>query len=681
MFLDYTPAGQKRTNRGLCIRTAGPLAAGLLLFATAYLAPAQERRSNSRIDVQSVNIEAEISPNLASIAAKTTVNFVPVDDTVTSATFELNNALNVSRVVDGAGKQIPASRTQQDFSVRLTFEPALVKGQPASATFYYDGKLSGAEDSPVYGIKFAAIHPDYAFLLYPARWFPVSGYTTDRFAADVKITVPAGYTVLGSGLDSHQAAGDKTVWEIKMDKPSFPGSIAVVKDQPVKAEAEGLTTNVYFRGPEAAVAQAYGEDTGKVMSYFTGLYGIPPYANLTVVETEDGAPNGYTAPGLIFLAPHAIGKQPNDRLLANEVTRQWWEEMLSPTTRNHLWLENGMADYSELLWVEHTAGAGALDTARQNEMVGALTVDNVPIMQSARLEDYSPELWALTGNKGAAALSMLRYVAGDQKFFEILKTFAQQNIWKSVSTDDFKTVAEKITGQDLGYFFIQWIESSGAPEFRLDYTIYRVNNGANGKSGFRVMGKISQDLDTFRMPVDLKIETEGNPETQRVEVAGTASEFSVDTFGKPKKVTIDPDNRVLRYSPQIRVAVAIRKGEQFAQLSEFGEALQQYRKALETQRNSSLAYYRIAEVEFLQNMFQQAANDFRECINGDQDPKWTVVWAHINLGKIFDVTGQRDRAVNEYNQAIRTRDDTQGAQEEAAKYLKTAYQREKRAEP
>ncbi len=677
MFRDYTPASQERARRGShChIRTTGPLAAGLIVLAGAALAPAQERRPNSRIDVQNVAIEAEISPNLATLAAKTTVQFVPLDDGVTSAIFELNNALNVSRVLDAAGKQIPASRTQQDFSVRLTFDPPLAKGQPSSATFYYDGKLSGQEDSPVYGIKFAAIHPDYAFLLYPARWFPVSGYTTDRFAADVKVTVPAGYTVVASGLDSHQAAGDKVVYEFKMDKPSFPGSIAMLKDPPVKAQSEGLTTTVYFRGPEAAEAQAYGEHTGTVMGYFTGLYGIPPYANLTVVETDDGSPNGYAAPGLIFLAPHAIGKQPNDRLLANEVTRQWWEELLSPTNRNHLWLENGTADYSELLWVEHTAGPGALDTARQNEMVGALTVDNLPLMQSSRLEDYSPELWALTGNKGAAALAMLRYIAGDQKFFEILKTFAQQNVWKSVNTDDFKAVAEKITGQDLGYFFIQWIESSGAPEFRLDYTIYRT------QKGFRVMGKIGQDLDTFRMPVDLKIETEGNPETQRVEVAGTASEFSVDTFGKPKKVTIDPNNMVLRYSPQIRVAVAIRKGEQFAQLSEFGEALGQYRKALETQRNSSLAYYRIGEVEFLQNMFQQAANDFRECINGDQDPKWTVVWGHINLGKIFDVTGQRDRAVNEYNQAIRTRDDTQGAQEEAAKYLKTAYQREKRAEP
>ena len=194
------------------------------------------------------------------------------------------------------------------------------------------------------------------------------------------------------------------------------------------------------------------------------------------------------------------------------------------------------------------------------------------------------------------------------------------------------------------------------------------------------MGKIAQDLDTFRMPVDLKIETEGNPEEKRVEVVGTSSEFSVDTFGKPKSVVIDPNNRVLRYSPQVRVAVAIRRGEQYAELSEFGEAIKQYQKALETSRTSSLAHYRIAEVHFLQNNYQQAANEFREALSGDLDPKWTEVWSRINLGKIFDITGQRERAVNEYNLAIRTKDDTQGAQEEAGKYLKTPYERQKRVE-
>jgi hypothetical protein len=659
--------------RECSIRLAAPLAAAVILLAATAVVPAQERRSGSRIDIDQYTIDAEISPDTQSIDAKATVRFVPEDNT-NSVVFELNNALNVSKVVDGAGQQVQASRNQQEFTISLILDQPLPKGQPATLTFYYDGRLTGQEDSPVYGIKFAAIHPDYAYLMYPARWFPVSGYTTDRFAAEMRITVPNGYTVLGSGFDTHQPSGNKTRYDIKFDKPSFPGSVAIVKDQPSRVQAEGVTTTLYFHRAESAMAEPYGQEIGKAMSYFTGLFGIPPYANLTVVETEAGAPNGYSAPGMIFLSPSAIGHQVSPKLVANQVSRQWWEEMLSPVTRNHLWLSNGLSTYCELLWMEHTAGASAMEAALHDVMVEALTVDNVPIIQSSRLEDYSPEMWALTGSKGAAVASMLRYVIGDQKFFETLKTFAQQNVWKSVSTERFEKTAEAVSGQDLGYFFIQWIESSGAPEFKLEYTIFRT------QKGFRVMGKISQDLDTFRMPVDLRIETEGNPEEKRIEVVGTSSEFSVDTFGKPKNIVIDANNRVLRYSPQMRVAVAIKRGEQFAELSEFPEALKEYQKALETMRNSSLAHYRIAEVYFLQQNWQPAANEFREALNGDGEPKWTIVWAHINLGKIFDVTGQRERAVNEYNLAIRTKDDTQGAQEEAAKYLKTPYERQRRGD-
>ena len=93
-------------------------------------------------------------------------------------------------------------------------------------------------------------------------------------------------------------------------------------------------------------------------------------------------------------------------------------------------------------------------------------------------------------------------------------------------------------------------------------------------------------------------------------------------------------------------------------------------------RLSSLAHYRVAEVFFLQNNYQSAANEFREALNGDLEPKWTEVWSHINLGKIFDVTGQRERAVNEYTKAMRTKDNTQGALEEAARFQQKPYQRE-----
>jgi tetratricopeptide (TPR) repeat protein len=541
-------------------------------------------------------------------------------------------------------------------------------------TFFYDGRLTGNEDSPVEGIKFAAIHPDFAYLMYPARWFPVSGYTTDRFGADMRITVPMGYSVIGSGLDTKQNANDRNMFEFKMERHSFPGSIAVVKGDPKRVQSEGVTTSVYFRGNEEAMSQAYGDETGKVMSYFTGTFGLAPSANLTLVETEAGAPNGYAAPGVIFLAPSGIIPTTASRLLANEVSRQWFEELVSASTRNQLWLVNGLAAYSELLWTGHTAGTGAMQKALESDMIDALTVDNVPIIQSSRLEDYSPEFWALTGNKGSAVISMLRYVMGDDKFFQAVKTYLQQNAWKAVNTEDFRKAAETVDGRDLGWFFIQWIENASAPEFRLEYTIYRTSD----PKGFRVMGKISQDMDIFRMPVELTIITDTNPEQKKIEVVGTSSEFSVDTFGKPKDIKIDPNNQLLHYDPNVRVAVAIRKGEHFAMLSSYMEAVREYQKALETNRMSSLAHYRIAEVDFLQNRLQESLNEFRLSLDGDQVPQWTVVWSHIHMGWIYDITGQRERAVNEYNLAQRTKDNTQNAQAEATKYLKTPYQREHR---
>ena len=142
---------------------------------------------------------------------------------------------------------------------------------------------------------------------------------------------------------------------------------------------------------------------------------------------------------------------------------------------------------------------------------------------------------------------------------------------------------------------------SGSPEFKLSYTVFRT------QKGFRVVGKVTQDMDTFRMPVDLRIETEGNPEDKKVEVVGTSSEFSVDTFGKPPNLTLDPLHRVLRLDPSMRVAVAIRRGEQFVEFGDFANALKEYQKALDVNKTSSLAHYRIGELFFKQSNFQPAA--------------------------------------------------------------------------
>ena len=156
------------------------------------------------------------------------------------------------------------------------------------------------------------------------------------------------------------------------------------------------------------MANAYGEETGKVMTYLTSLYGPPPKANLTLVETEDGTPNGYSAPGLIFLSPKGIGDQVGTRLLANQISRQWWGTLVSPTSRNHIWLEQRQrAVRRDAVSGAHQRPA-ALEQEVHDTYVEAMTVDNPPVIQAARLEDYSPEYWAVTASKGAAILNMLR---------------------------------------------------------------------------------------------------------------------------------------------------------------------------------------------------------------------------------------------------------------------------------
>lgn len=640
----------------------------MMILAVGAWAQADRR---AEIDVTAYDIATSIDPTMQNLTATAKVAFTLKSPYATTIPFELNNALALSRVTDAAGNALEVNRDLKTHSLTVALAKPLREGEKEELSFFYGGRLSGVEESPVYGIRFAAIAPEETYLLYPARWFPVSGYTTDPFDWTIRVTAPTAYQAIGSG-DSSDSRGDqgKTTRTFKSTAPGFGGNIALMKKDPVVVNSEGVETRVYFRETNAALAQTYGTETGSLLRLLQKYFGLPPSARLTLVEVEAGGPNGYAAPGLVFLNTPSITEHVNSRLLVNQLAHLWWGNMIYPESRNHLWLINGIPRYSELLWLADTVNQEAANVDKEAMYIDALTVTYPPALQAARIEDYSPEYWALTASKGAATLEMLRALIGDDAFFQTLKTTADEYANKALNTADFEKIAGQAGKRDLRPFFIQWLESNSAPEFKLEYTVFRT------QKGFRVVGKVKQDLDTFSMPVKLLIETEGNPEEQTVDVMGPETEFVVETFGKPKKIRIDPETEVLRFNPKTRVLVAIRRGEQFAEIGQFNEALQEYQKALEVNRNSSLAHYRVAEVFFLQNNYQSAANEFRESLNGDHDPAWTEVWSNINLGKIFDVSGQRERAVNSYNAAIRTRDNTAGAQEEAAKYLQKPYERQ-----
>ena len=621
-------------------------------------------------DVEHYKIEAKVNLDAQVLEATAEVQFVPLDPAEV-VMFELHNALNVDSVETEDGQSLFSSRGSENSSILVSFPQTLPVGERQVVRFRYGGRLIGYEDSPAEGYALAEITAERAILLYAGRWFPVNGYGADRFTSDIRMTVPEDVTVLGSGLGLRTEAIEGIEHQFEFNYPSFPGTIAIVRGGPVKAGTGSAFSSVYMPSASEDLALEYGETAAEMVDFFSDLYGAPYSKSLAIIEMGEFAPNGYWAPGLVLMSPYGRRESVNRQLLGKLVANQWWGGLVGAGNRNHLWLVDGLAQYSALLEIEETEGEEAFGEALSNTRINALTFDDVPLRQSSSVADFSPQMESLTTARGAMVLHMLRWRVGDEAFFATLQDLIGGHTWGTLTTDSFRELYENATGKDLDGFFLQWTETNITPEFQQEYTIYRLG----GNEGFRVIGKINQDMDTFSMPVELKVETEGEPEFHVVEVAGSASDFTLETFGKPRQVVLDPNHRILRLDDDTRVRVAIRKGEQLIELGYYSDALVEYAQALDINRFSSLAHYRTGEAMFLRNNYQAAANEFREALNGDQDPEWVEVWSHINLGKIFDITGQRERAVNEYQLAVRTRDNTQDAQDEASKYLASPYRR------
>ena len=649
-----------------------PLGRAWFLFAwvLSLVAPAMGAEK-PRVKAQDYVIDAEIVPKTHRLIARARVKFMALDD-VNFATFELHNGLRTTKVLDGNGRPLTAERISQDNAIRVTFPSALAKGSTSTVTFEYEGTLVSADDSPVEGLKLASISEEVSYLLYAGRWFPVTNFGIDRFTAAINITAPAGTVVVGSGsvAPARSAPPGKMVASFNWQKPSFPGTI--IAGPFIDGVFNGGGLHVYFQADKKQFAPAYADYATKELEFFSGLYGAGPSPILKVVELPDDTLPTAWAPEIAALATRNIGDKTNYRLLADAIAHQWWGATVSPATKADWWLVDGGARASEMRFLQNSVSEQAFEDATRDMAVGALAYDTSPLSSVDKLDPFSSQFQSLVTDKGGMVFHMLRWILGDAAYDKTMKEFLAQYSGKSASVADLQAVAEKNYNDKLTSFFSQWIDGTGAPEFKMKYTVYRI------KKGFRVVGEVSQDLDLFRMPVELKVDTDGKTEMKRIDVSGTESAFAVETFGKPRRLVLDPNNWVLKNSPDLKVRIAIRRGEERTAEGNLTEALTEFNKALEVNKNSSLAHYRIAWVFWLQHNYQSSANEYREALNGDQEPRWTEVWSHIGLGKIFDVTGQRSRAVNEYRQAIQTGDNTQGAIDEARKYLGAPYQAERK---
>ena len=203
---------------------------GALACALMMVAPlAAQRTERPTLAISGYIIDAEIDTATHHLAAKAVVSFTAPEN-AELVSFGFHPALKVTKITDEAGKLLTGERSA-DGTIRVTPTTPFTQGQVSHWTFEYEGTITGNEDGPVEGLKLAAIQEPITYLLYPARWFPMTGYMTDRFTAEMHIRVPQGMRVFASGAQGASKPvtlasgkpGDE--YDFNWDKPGFPGTV------------------------------------------------------------------------------------------------------------------------------------------------------------------------------------------------------------------------------------------------------------------------------------------------------------------------------------------------------------------------------------------------------------------------------------------------------------------------
>ena len=658
------------------------MTAALLLLAltTAAQQPAPTAPA-SRFDVTNYHIEAQLIPDQHLLRAGADVSFTPLEAT-RSVVFELNGSLHIDSIErDG----VPLTNFVQDAvgvgalgpSVRVDLGAVVPAGQPVVLRFRWNGALVSPEGGPLATKRLAYVGPEGSYLMYAARWFPFHNYAADRATSDITIIVPTGLQVVGTSdeavVPQQQAKDGTTRYRFVQHRPVLPGNFAA--GQFITRTLRFGNYEIQFNtkpGSENRI-NAFAEPMGHVLEFYTQQYGLAASGTkLVLAQTDDDTLDTYSGSGIVFLASRlfdAARPVPEDKL-AREVAYQWWGQTVGLKAFDDAWLSQGLAEWSAFTYREATLTAGALDATQREEQERALTFEQTASIGRAPavLDDQSAAYQSIIFYKGSMVFRMLREALGREKFSALLRTFVEKFRDKNVSIDDFERLTTQVAGENMRYFFAQWIEGTGVPEFTVDYQIIRTRAGK-----FRTRGTVKQNFETLHLPVELMLRAEGDNQTTTVRLDSKSEDFDFESNGSPIEVLVDPNNKILRMSEELRVSIIARRGIEQMKEGNYSEAQQQLEAALKLDRSNSWVYYNLGLLFFEQRNWQQALDNFYAALNGSLKPSWIEVWAHIKRGNSYDAQGNREKAVFEYNQAVQSGIDYDHAQAIAKKFLSAPF--------
>ena len=528
-------------------------------------------------------IEVSFDESAKKVFGKTTTTLVPFTTDFSSFDFDAENM---------SFKSVSLGNKALAFdSLEKTIRIHLDKAYSYRDTLTVSVEYSCIPQKGLYFIQPDSAYPDEPWQIWSQGedmdnhfWFPCWDFPNDKATSEVIGTVRSAYTFLSNGklvdVKEDKKAGTKTFhWKEEKPHASYlimmaAGDYAVLDDQ-----ADGIPIQYYVYKNLVDDAKICLSHTPKMMKFFNAKIGFryawEKYAQVQIADFMYGGMENTSATTmldriLVYDARSRVDQSPVS-LIAHEFAHQWWGDVLTCKDWRHIWLNEGFASYFDPLYTEYAFGEDEFTNDMYGAQQGGLFADRVlgrkPIVS---VGSYTANVYS----RGASVLHMLRFVLGDELFWKAIHHYIERYQFTSVETSDFKKAIEESTGQNLYWFFDQWVYKAGHPVFDVS-SVY-----SDSLRSVLLSVKQVQAMDSltglFQTPVDVEIVGAEGSSVHRIDIVKKESTYVIPAGKKPVLVLFDKGDRILK-----EVNYIGRPIEEWRYQAEFGSDVVARRTAIE----------------------------------------------------------------------------------------------------
>jgi aminopeptidase N len=382
-------------------------------------------------------------------------------------------------------------------------------------------------------------------------WFPTIDKPNQRQTEEIYMTVEKTEKTLSNGeMVSSVENKDNTRTDHWVMKPGIPPYLVMMAIGPfsiIHDKWRGKDVDYYIDAKYARYAKDIFGKTPQMIEFYSNVFHFPypwnKYDQVIVHDYVSGAMENTTATlhgDFLNKTRRELLDDPlssSEDIISHELSHHWFGDLVTCESWSNITLNESFADYCEFLWRQHAWGADCADQYLRQSVSEYISNTGVQHdLVDFTYNDREDVFDAISYNKGGGILHMLRNVVGDTAFFDALHLYLETNKFTATEVPQLRLAFEKVTGQDLNWFFNEWYFNKGYPVLNINHSY---DAGSHKET---VTVDQTQDFTqnpVYYMPLQVDIYSNGKKESHPVIMNKSKNTYTFDVASAPDLVIAD----------------------------------------------------------------------------------------------------------------------------------------------